>query len=192
MALVSDRRRGLDAGHDARRAEQDEAAEDHGRPVAPVDPPREHQEADRGHSDHRDDRRDRPEQRAFEPAHRGHDHARALGIGESAALRRQRPQVRILSGAPFFLVRHAAHIRSWLPSSMTRLVGSLKNSIALSELRIIQANSRSRHSAMPGCSLAAISFWRPRKKLVLIMSNLAPQVSMRTRSAGTSTSSMKP
>ena len=40
----------------------------------------------------------------------------------------------------------------------TRLVGSLKNSIALSELFIIQANSRSRHSAMPGCSLVAISF----------------------------------
>jgi predicted aspartyl protease len=83
-------------------------------------------------------------------------------------------------------------IRSWLPSSTTRFVGNLKNSIALSELFIIHANSRSRHSAIPGCSLAGISFWRPRKKLVLIISKPSPHVSIRMRSAGMSTSSMKP
>src|SRR3546814_1597622 len=33
----------------------------------------------------------------------------------------------------------------WLPSSTTRFVGILKNSIALSELLLIHANSRSRH-----------------------------------------------
>ena len=44
----------------------------------------------------------------------------------------------------------AAQISTWLPSSTTRLVGSLKNSIALSALRSIQANSFSRHIAMPG------------------------------------------
>ena len=49
-------------------------------------------------------------------------------------------------------------MRSWLPSSMTLLVGSLKNSIALSELFTIQANSFSRHSAMPGCALVATNF----------------------------------
>jgi hypothetical protein len=54
------------------------------------------------------------------------------------------------------------------------LVGSLKNSIALSELCIIHANNRSRHSAMPGWSFEAISFCRPRKKLVVIMLNGPP------------------
>ncbi|MEO6634455.1 MAG: hypothetical protein ABIN41_02465 [Devosia sp.] len=43
-------------------------------------------------------------------------------------------------------------------SVTTRLVGSLKNSMALSEFFIIQANNRSRHSAMPGRSFEAISF----------------------------------
>ena len=41
-------------------------------------------------------------------------------------------------------------ISTWLPSSTTRLVGRLKNSIALSALRSIQANSFSRQIAMPG------------------------------------------
>ena len=49
-------------------------------------------------------------------------------------------------------------IRSWLPSSITRFVGSLKNSIALSEFFIIHANSFSRQSAMPGISLDGMSF----------------------------------
>src|SRR3546814_8715923 len=43
----------------------------------------------------------------------------------------------------------AAQISTWLPSSTTRLGGSLKNSIALSALRSIQEKSFSRHSAMP-------------------------------------------
>ena len=46
--------------------------------------------------------------------------------------------------------RGAAQISTWLPSSTTRLGGSLKNSIALSALRSIQANSFSRQIAMPG------------------------------------------
>lgn len=54
------------------------------------------------------------------------------------------------------------HISSWLPSSMTRLVGSLKNSIALCALRTIEAKSFSRQIAMPG-RLEAISVWRERK-----------------------------
>ena len=44
----------------------------------------------------------------------------------------------------------AAQISTWLPNSTTRLVGSLKNSIALSALRSIQENSFSRQIAMPG------------------------------------------
>ncbi len=43
-----------------------------------------------------------------------------------------------------------AQISTCEPSSTTRLVGSLKNSIALSALRSIQANSFSRQTAMPG------------------------------------------
>src|SRR5690348_11469296 len=81
-------------------------------------------------------------------------------------------------------------ICSWLPSSITRLVGSLKNSIALSELLSIQANSFSRHNAIPGCFFEATSFCRPRKKLVLIILNGSPQVWVRARSLGISTSSM--
>ena len=41
-------------------------------------------------------------------------------------------------------------ISTWLPSSTTRLVGSLKNSMALSAFRSIQANSFSRQIAIPG------------------------------------------
>src|SRR5437660_8567159 len=60
---------------------------------------------------------------------------------------------------------------TWLPSSTTRLVGSLKNSIALSLLLSIQAKTFSRHNAISGALLEAISFCRPRKKLVRIMLN---------------------
>lgn len=49
---------GLNTRHDARRTEQDEAAQDHRGAVAPVDAASEHQEADRRHGDHGDDRRD--------------------------------------------------------------------------------------------------------------------------------------
>ena len=61
-------------------------------------------------------------------------------------------------------------ISTWLPSSTTRLVGSLKNSIALSALRSIQANSFSRQIAMPGRA-EAIRVCRARKKLVSIILN---------------------
>ena len=60
MAQLPEAGGGLDAGDDAGRAEQDEAAEDDGRAVAPVDPPGQHQEADRGDRDHRDDGGDVP------------------------------------------------------------------------------------------------------------------------------------
>src|SRR3546814_9009368 len=73
---------------------------------------------------------------------------------------------------------------------MTRLVGSLKNSIALSALRSIQANSFSRHTAMPGRDDDS-SVWRARKKLVSIILNLAPQISALVSAAGTSGSCMK-
>lgn len=53
------------------------------------------------------------------------------------------------------------HISTWLPSSTTRLVGNLKSSIAVAELAIIQANSRSRQIAMPG-RLEASNVWRER------------------------------
>ena len=46
-------------------------------------------------------------------------------------------------------------ISTWLPSSTTRLVGSLKNSIALSALRNIHANNFSRQIAIPGRALAS-------------------------------------
>src|SRR6185312_1840675 len=54
------------------------------------------------------------------------------------------------------------------PSSTTRLVGSLKNSIALSALRSIQANNFSRQIAIPGREEAS-RVWRARKKLVSII-----------------------
>jgi len=50
----------------------------------------------------------------------------------------------------------------WLPSSMTRLVGSLKNCMALSAFRTIHAKSFSRQTAMPG-RLETISVSRERK-----------------------------
>ena len=54
----------------------------------------------------------------------------------------------------------------------------LKNSIALSALRSIQANSFSRQIAMPGRG-EAIRVWRARKKLVSIILNCGPQLSTR-------------
>src|SRR5205085_9954605 len=82
-------------------------------------------------------------------------------------------------------------ISTWLPSSTTRLGGRLKNSIALSALRSIQANNFSRQRAMPGLGLA-ISVWRARKKLVSIILNCGPHESTRASAAGTLVSCMKP
>src|SRR5690348_17230832 len=73
------------------------------------------------------------------------------------------------------------YIWIWPPSSRTRLVGNLKNSIALSELLSIRAKSVSRHRAIPGIFLET-SFCRPRKKLVLIMLNAPPHFWIPTRS----------
>src|SRR6476661_1427460 len=66
--------------------------------------------------------------------------------------------------------RDLVQISTWLPSSTTRLVGSLKNSIALSALRSIHANSFSRQMAIPGRDEAS-NVWRARKKLVSIILN---------------------
>src|SRR6185369_6627994 len=82
-------------------------------------------------------------------------------------------------------------ISTWDPSSTTRFVGSLKNSIALTALRSIHANSFSRQIAIPGRDEAS-SVWRARKKLVSIMRHCGP-ISFSCASAeGTSISSMKP
>ncbi len=97
-----------------------------------------------------------------------------------------------LIGDPWPRPASCLQICSWLPSSTTRLVGSLKNSIALSELLVIHPNSCSRHRAIPGRSFEGISFCRPRKKLVLMMLNGSPIDLMSARSRGMSTSSMKP
>lgn len=66
---------GLDAGDDADRAEQDEAAQDDDRAIAPVDAPGQHHQADAGHGDHRHDRGDRAQQSALEPLRRRDDGA---------------------------------------------------------------------------------------------------------------------
>src|SRR4051794_16117774 len=83
-----------------------------------------------------------------------------------------------------------AQIATWLPSSTTRLGGSLKNSIALSAFLSIQKNSCSRQIAIPGLR-AAISVWRARKKLVSIILTSGPQRT-EASAAGRSLSSMKP
>src|SRR5688500_5290692 len=59
-------------------------------------------------------------------------------------------------------------IPTWEPSSTNRFGGSLKNSIALSALRSIQANNFSRHTAIPGLA-EVIKVCRARKKLVSII-----------------------
>src|SRR4051812_44609238 len=82
-------------------------------------------------------------------------------------------------------------ISTWLPSSTARLVGRRKNSIALSALRSIQANSFSRQIIIPG-RLDASSVWRARKKLVSIILNSAPHALTCLSAAGTSASCMKP
>src|SRR3546814_19036019 len=79
----------LNARDDACRTEQNEAAEDHRRAVAPVDPSSEHHEADRGDRAHRDDDGDRTEKRPLEPSNRRHEHARARRVGELLRMRRR-------------------------------------------------------------------------------------------------------
>src|SRR4029078_12683433 len=64
-------------------------------------------------------------------------------------------------------------ISTGVRSSTTRLVGSLKNSIALSALRSIHANSFSRQIAIPGRDEAS-RVWQARKKLVSIILHLSP------------------
>src|SRR5205085_12144721 len=84
-----------------------------------------------------------------------------------------------------------AQISTWLPSSTTRFGGSLKNSIALSALRSIQANRRSRQIAIPGRDEAS-RVWRARKKPVSIILNAGPHCSTLASASGTSDSCMKP
>src|SRR3954466_14352776 len=69
--------------------------------------------------------------------------------------------------------RVRSQISTWLPSSTTRLVGRRKNSIALSALRSIQANSFSRQIIIPGFAEES-RVWRARKKLVSIIRKSAP------------------
>src|SRR6266536_5566315 len=85
----------------------------------------------------------------------------------------------------------AGQISTWLPSSTTRLVGSLKNSIALSALRSIQANNFSRQIAIPGRDDGS-NVCRARKKLVSIILHCGPQSLSCASAEGTSISSMKP
>src|SRR6059058_6030047 len=87
--------------------------------------------------------------------------------------------------------QRARQISTWLPNSTTRLVGSLKNSIALTALRSIQANSFSRQIAIPGRDDGS-NVWRARKKLVSIILHCGPQSLSCASAAGTSISSMKP
>ena len=63
------------------------------------------------------------------------------------------------------------------------MVGKRKNSIALSALRIIQANNFSRQIGIPGL-LAAISVWRERKKLVSSILNSPPHPVVRFKASG--------
>jgi hypothetical protein len=80
--LSNGRGGGLDAGDDADSAEQDEAAQDDDRAIAPVDAARQHHQPDAGHGDHRHDRGRRAQQRALEPLHRRDDGAGATRVGE--------------------------------------------------------------------------------------------------------------
>src|SRR6476659_5050038 len=87
--------------------------------------------------------------------------------------------------------RCSDQISTWLPSSTTRLVGSLKNSIALSALRSIHANSFSRQIAMPGRDEAS-RVCRARKQIVSIILHCGPIALSCASAEGTSISSMKP
>src|SRR3569832_1669000 len=81
--------------------------------------------------------------------------------------------------------------RSGCPIPTTRLIGILKEVIGLSALRDIQANRRSRHSAIPGTVLG-MTVSRLKKKEVsarLKGLQIAPQ---RVKASGMSMSSMKP
>jgi hypothetical protein len=62
------------------------------------------------------------------------------------------------------------YISTCVPSSTSRLPGSRKNAVAELALRARNANSRSRHKAMPGRSVAT-TVSRLTKNVVSIMSN---------------------
>jgi hypothetical protein len=70
-----------DAADDRGGAEQDEAAQDDGRAVAPVHPAGQHHEADGGHGHHRHGGGDIAQQRALQPHHARQQSAGALRIG---------------------------------------------------------------------------------------------------------------
>lgn len=67
-----------------------------------------------------------------------------------------------------------AQISIWPPISTTRFMGKPKNLAAFIELRAIQANSFSRHSAIPRFAGLGMTVSRLRKKEVSIMSNSRP------------------
>jgi len=70
----------MNACDDACSAEQNEAAEDDGHAVTPIDPASQHHEADRGDSDHRNYGRDSSKESPLKPVDRRDEHSRARGI----------------------------------------------------------------------------------------------------------------
>lgn len=71
-----------DAGGNARRPEQNEAADDHRGPPAKLQAAGEHHDSHRRDRNHRDRCRDRAEQRVLQPQHRRHERTGARGIAE--------------------------------------------------------------------------------------------------------------
>src|ERR1044071_1150699 len=85
------------------------------------------------------------------------------------------------------------HISICAPSSTTRFGGSRKKRAAVSALRIIDAKIFSRQDAMPLGFLVMMSVSRPRKYVVSMGGTGGPPSwAARSRSAGTSMSSMYP
>ena len=72
----------MNASNDARSAEQDEASQDYGCAIAPVDTPGQHEETDRRDGDHRDHGGDSSQQCALKPADRGGQGTRSCRVLE--------------------------------------------------------------------------------------------------------------
>ena len=81
--------RRADAADDGRGTEEDEAAEDDHRAVAPVDAAGEHGETDGGDGNDRGDGGCGSEQSALQPGQRIDNHTRAFGIGNGGRRRRR-------------------------------------------------------------------------------------------------------
>src|SRR5689334_15946466 len=83
------------------------------------------------------------------------------------------------------------HNSTCVPNSTTRFVGTWKNSDAFVAFFDNETKSFSRHSAIPGVTVA-ISVSRDTKNDVSIMSNAKPFRPQSSSSSGTSGSSLKP